>query len=103
MYAIFRTGGKEYKVKPGDVVRVEKLPAEPGAGVEFNHVFAVRKQTLVLGSPLVADAKVTGTVLRNGRGRKVRVFKFKASKQYRRTLGHRQDFSEVLIRDIVSA
>ncbi|HUI42581.1 MAG TPA: 50S ribosomal protein L21 [Terriglobia bacterium] len=103
MYAIFRTGGKEYKVKPGDVVRVEKLPAEPGAGVEFNHVFAVRKQTLVLGSPLVADAKVTGTVLRNGRGRKVRVFKFKASKQYRRSLGHRQDFSEVLIREIVGA
>ena len=103
MYAIFRTGGKEYKVKPGDVVRVEKLPAEPGAGVEFNHVFAVRKQSLVLGKPLVADAKVTGTVLRNGRAPKVRVFKFKASKQYRRTAGHRQAFSEVLIRDIVSA
>ena len=103
MYAIFRTGGKEYKVKPGDVVRLESLPAEPGAAVEFNHVFAVRKNKLVLGSPLIADAKVTGTVLRNGRGRKVRVFKFKPSKQYRRTLGHRQNFTEVLIRDIISA
>jgi large subunit ribosomal protein L21 len=103
MYAIFRTGGKEYKVKPGDVVRVESLPAEPGSGVEFNHVFAVRKQKLVLGTPLVADAKVTGTVLRNGRSPKVRVLKYKASKQYKRVLGHRQNFSEVLIRDIVSA
>ncbi|HEV3278270.1 MAG TPA: 50S ribosomal protein L21 [Terriglobia bacterium] len=103
MYAIFRTGGKEYKVSPGDVVRVEKLPAEPGTGVEFNHVFAVRKQQLTLGSPLVEGAKVTGTVLRNARAPKVRVFKFKASKQYRRTGGHRQDYSEVRITDIVSA
>jgi large subunit ribosomal protein L21 len=103
MYAIFRTGGKEYKVSPGDVVRVERLPAEPGSGVEFNHVLAVRNQKLTVGSPLVADAKVVGTVQRNARARKVRVFKFKASKQYRRTHGHRQDFSEVLIREIVTA
>ena len=103
MYAIFRTGGKEYKVSPGDVVRVEKLPAEPGAGVEFNHVFAVRKQALTLGNPLVEGAKVVGTVLRNARSPKVRVLKFKASKQYRRNLGHRQDYSEVKINDIVSA
>lgn len=103
MYAIFRTGGKEYKVSPGDVVRVEKLPAEPGAGVEFNHVFAVRNQKLTLGNPLVEGAKVTGTVLRNARAPKVRVLKYKASKQYRRTLGHRQDYSEVRINEIVGA
>ena len=103
MYAIFRTGGKEYKVSPGDVVRVEKLAAEPGAGVEFNHVFAVRRQTLTLGDPLVEGAKVTGTVLRKARSAKVRVLKYKASKQYRRTLGHRQDYSEVRITDIVVA
>jgi large subunit ribosomal protein L21 len=103
MYAIFRTGGKEYKVSPGDLVRVEKLPAEPGAGVEFNHVFAVRKQTLTLGNPLVEGAKVTATVVRNARAPKVRVIKYKASKQYRRTRGHRQDYSEVRINDIVSA
>jgi len=103
MYAIFRTGGKQYKVAPGDVVRVEQLPASPGAGVEFNHVFAVRKDKLTLGSPLVANAKVTGTVLRNGRARKIRVLKYKASKQYRRTGGHRQAYSEVLIREIVTA
>ena len=103
MYAIFRTGGKEYKVSPGKVVRVEQLPAEAGAGVEFNHVLAVRNDKLTLGSPLVANAKVTGTVLRNARSPKIRVFKFKASKQYRRTRGHRQGYSEVLINDIVTA
>jgi large subunit ribosomal protein L21 len=103
MYAIFRTGGKEYKVSPGSVVRVERLAAEPGAGVEFNHVLAVRKETLTLGSPLVPNAKVTGEVVRQARAPKVRVFKFKASKQYRKTRGHRQDYSEVRINDIVTA
>jgi large subunit ribosomal protein L21 len=102
MYAIFKTGGKEYKVSPGSVVRVERLAAEPGAGVEFNHVLAVRKERLTLGSPLVPNAKVTGEVVRQARAPKVRVFKFKASKQYRRTRGHRQDYSEVRINDIVT-
>ena len=102
MYAIFRTGGKEYKVAPGNVVRVELLAAEPGSGVEFNHVLAVRGETLTLGSPLVPNTKVTGKVLRQARSPKVRVFKFKASKQYRRTRGHRQDYSEILISDIVT-
>jgi large subunit ribosomal protein L21 len=103
MYAIIHTGGKEYKVSPGDVIRVEKLPGEAGARVEFNRVFAVRKESLNLGSPLVAEAKVTGTILRNARARKVRVLKYKRKKQYRRTAGHRQNFSEVLINDIVTA
>lgn len=103
MYAIFRTGGKEYKVSPGDVVRVEKLPGEAGSRVEFSHVFAVRKEKLSVGTPLVGGAKVTATVLRNARAKKVRVLKYKASKQYRRTRGHRQDFSEILIKDIVTA
>jgi len=102
MYAIFRTGGKEYKVSPGDVLRVERLSGEPGATVEFNHVFAVRKESLSVGSPLVANTKVTATILRNGRAPKVRVLKYKASKQYRRTLGHRQAFSEVRIDGIVT-
>jgi large subunit ribosomal protein L21 len=103
MYAIFRTGGKEYKVSPGDVVRVEQLPGEPGAGVEFNHVFAVRKQSLTVGTPLVDNAKVKGVILRNGRSPKVRVLKYKRKKQYRRTIGHRQAFTEVLIKDILTA
>ncbi len=103
MYAIFRTGGKQYKVSPGDVVRVERVDGEPGSVVEFNHVFAVRKETLTLGAPLVEHAMVKGTILRHARAAKVRVLKYKRKKQYRRTIGHRQDFSEVLIQDIVTA
>ncbi len=103
MYAIFRTGGKQYKVSPGDVVRVERVDAEPGSVVEFNHVFAVRRDTLTVGAPLVEHAMVKGTILRHARAAKIRVLKYKRKKQYRRTLGHRQDFSEVLIQDIVTA
>jgi large subunit ribosomal protein L21 len=103
MYAVFRTGGKEYKASPGDVVRVEKLPGEAGAGVEFNHVLAVRKQALTVGTPLVENAKVMGVIVRNARTPKVRVLKYKRKKQYRRTIGHRQAFSEVLIKEIVTA
>lgn len=101
MYAILRTGGKQYKVSPGDVIRVEQLPGAEGSQVEFNHIFALRKESLRVGSPLVENAKVTGVILRNGRAKKVRVLKYKRKKQYRRTLGHRQGFSEVLIKDVV--
>lgn len=103
MYAIFRTGGKEYKVSPGDIIRVERLPGEAGAGVEFNHVCAVRKEALSVGTPLVENARVRGVILRNARAPRVRVLKYKRKKQYRRTTGHRQAFSEVLIKDIVAA
>ena len=103
MYAVFRTGGKEYRVSPGDVVRVERIPGEAGAGVEFNHVLAVRKQSLTVGTPLVENARVTGVIVRNARSPKVRVLKYKRKKQYRRTAGHRQAFSEVLIKEIVTA
>lgn len=102
MYAIIRTGGKQYKVSPGDVVKVERLPGEPGAGVEFNHVFAVRRKELVVGTPLVENAKVTATILANDRARKIRVLKYKRKKQYRRTIGHRQNYSEVRIDEIVA-
>ncbi|MGH9446665.1 MAG: 50S ribosomal protein L21 [Terriglobia bacterium] len=101
MYAIIRTGGKQYKASPGQTIRVEKLPGPAGSEVEFNHVFAVRKETLRLGSPLVANAHVTGAIVRHGRGNKIRVLKYKRKKQYRRTQGHRQAYSEVLIREIV--
>jgi large subunit ribosomal protein L21 len=102
MYAILRTGGKQYKVSPGDVIRIEQVDGESGSTIEFNHVFAVRKDRLVVGSPLVENAKVRGTILRNARAPKIRVLKYKRKKQYRRTLGHRQAFSEVLIQDIVT-
>ena len=103
MYAIFRTGGKQFKVSPGDVIRVERVAGEPGSAIEFNHVFAVRKENLTLGSPLVENAKVKGTILREARSPRIRVLKYKRKKQYRRTLGHRQPFSEILIQDIVTA
>ena len=103
MYAIVKTGGKQYKVSPGDVIRVEKLPGEAGASVNFNHVMAVRKERLTTGTPLIENARVTGLIVRNGRGAKIRVLKYKRKKAYRRTAGHRQDFSEVLIKDILSA
>lgn len=103
MYAIFRTGGKQYKASPGEVIRVERVTGGPGATVEFNHVFVVRNEKLIVGAPLVANAKVTGTILTNDRAAKVRVLKYKRKKQYRRTIGHRQHFSQVLINDIVTA
>jgi large subunit ribosomal protein L21 len=103
MYAIFRTGGKQFKVSPGDVIRVETIAGEPGSTIEFNHVFAVRKEKLTVGSPLVENAKVTATLVRNARAPKVRVLKYKRKKQYRRTIGHRQGFSEILIKEIVTA
>jgi large subunit ribosomal protein L21 len=103
MYAIFRTGGKQYKVSPGDVIRVEQVAGDPGATVEFNHVFAVRGEKLTVGAPLVENAKVTGKILAHSRAAKVRVLKYKRKKQYRRTSGHRQHFSQVLIENIVTA
>lgn len=103
MYAIFRTGGKQYRVSPGDVIRVESLPGAEGSVVEFNHVFAVRKQNLRVGNPMVENAKVTGVIVRNAKAKKVLVIKYKRKKQYRRTKGHRQNFSEVLIQEIAGA
>ncbi len=102
MYAIFQTGGKQYRVAPGDVVRVEKLPGEPGSRVEFQHVYAIRQGELMTGQPLIKGACVRGTIVSHGRAAKVRVLKYKRKKQYRRTLGHRQNFSEVRINEIVA-
>ena len=92
MYAIFRTGGKQYKASPGDVIRVERVAGDPGSTVEFNHVFAVRKEKLTVGAPLVENAKVTGKILTNDRAAKVRVLKYKRKKQYRRTIGSSPTF-----------
>ncbi|MGH9354984.1 MAG: 50S ribosomal protein L21, partial [Terriglobia bacterium] len=103
MYAIIRTGGKQYRVSPGDVIQVEKLTGDAGSVVEFNHVFAIRKEALTIGKPLVDGAKVTGVIVRNGQAKKIRVLKYKRKKQYRRTLGHRQEFSEVLIKEVAGA
>jgi large subunit ribosomal protein L21 len=101
-YAIIRTGGKQFRVSPGDVVRVPTLADKnEGDAVEFNEVLAAGDGNGVrLGAPTVSGAVVTGTVVKNGRGPKIIVFKFKRRKQYKRTKGHRQNYTAVKIESI---
>ncbi len=98
MYAVIRTGGKQYRVAPGDVLKVEKLEHQDG-NIEFSDVLAISGEA---GSfePSLEGAKVTGTVLGQGRGDKILVFKFKRKKQYKRMQGHRQSFTEIKIGEI---
>jgi large subunit ribosomal protein L21 len=101
MYAVIKSGGKQYKVEPGKVVRVEKLNLEKGGKVEFDTVLAVTtEEQVTLGNPMVQNAKVTGTVLESGKAKKVIVFKYKRKKQYRVKRGHRQPYTAVQIDEI---
>ena len=93
MYAVIRTGGKQYRVAPGDVLKVEKLTSENGS-VEFSDVIAVSSEAGSFESAL-EGAKVTGTIIGAGRGDKILVFKFKRKKQYKRMQGHRQAYTEI--------
>jgi len=103
MYAIMETGGKQYRVAPGDEIRVELLPGEPDTPVEFSRVLAVcRDSGEVLAGQEAAAARVRGTIAGDGRGDKIRVFKFKRKKQYKRTIGHRQSYTLVRIQEIVA-
>ncbi|MFX4261614.1 50S ribosomal protein L21 [Pelotomaculum propionicicum] len=103
MYAIIETGGKQYRVQEGDMLNVEKLPAEAGEVVEIDKVLAVvNGEEIKIGTPMVQGAKVILKVLRSGRDKKIIVFKFKAKKNYRRKQGHRQPFSQVLVEKIES-
>lgn len=98
MYAIIRTGGRQYRVKAGDVVRVERLTAPLGSTVTLDEVLLVGDEAgIKVGAPRVEHASVLATVVEDGRGRKVRVFKYKKRKHYRRTRGHRQAFTAVRI------
>jgi len=104
MYAIIETGGKQYAVAPGDKVRVEKLEGEPGHEVTLDNVLLLAKdEQVTVGTPTVAGTKVTGTILSQGRGRKVLVFKMRRRKNYRRKQGHRQAFTEIQVTDIVQS
>jgi large subunit ribosomal protein L21 len=98
MYAVIRTGGKQYRVSPGDVLKIEKTGVEPNTTVEFSEVLAASGTGKTVAKP--GSAKVTGTVLRDGRGDKVLVFHFKRKKQYKKLQGHRQAFTEVRIDSI---
>ncbi len=98
MYAIIKTGGKQYRVAEGDVVMVEKLDASEGEAVTFDQVLTVVKDDeVVVGKPLVEGAKVTAKVEAQGRDKKILVFKYKAKSNYRRRQGHRQPFTKVVI------
>ena len=97
MYAVVRTGGKQVRVAPGDSLRVEKLAGEIGDTIELDEVLLVGGDELKVGQPLVAGAKVVGTITEQGRGDKIRVFKLKRRKGYRRRQGHRQLYTEVRV------
>lgn len=101
MYAIIKTGGKQYRVAEGDVVMVEKLEAAEGDAVVFDQVLTVVNDGDVkVGKPLVEGARVTGKVEAQGKARKILVFKYKAKSNYRRRQGHRQPFTKVVIEKI---
>ena len=91
MYAVIRTGGKQYRVEPGQRLRVERLAGDEGATIEFNDVLMVGDGELVtVGTPAVADARVVAEIVSQGRDKKIKVFKYKSKTRYRRLIGHRQ-------------
>ena len=101
MYAIIKTGGKQYKVSEGDLVRVEKLPYEVGENVEFDQVLLVSGEDDVkVGSPIIENAKVSATVEDQNKEKKIVVFKYKPKKKYRKKHGHRQPYTLVKIDSI---
>jgi len=103
MNAIVRTGGKQYNVSPGDIIQVETLQEAEGEVVSLDDILLVRDgETVTIGTPVVENASVKVKVLSHGRGKKIKVFKFKRRKQYHRTQGHRQDFTRIQIEEIVS-
>ena len=102
MYAVIKTGGKQYKVAPGEKLKVEQIPADVGAEVILDQVLMVGEgESVRIGQPIVAGATVKATVLTHGRGDKVRIFKMRRRKHYRKQQGHRQGFTELLIDSIV--
>ena len=101
MYAVIRSGGKQHRVEPGDRLKVEKLEGDVGSQIELGDVLMVEKDGKVtLGEPVIAEAKVKAKVLGQDRHKKIIVFKKKRKKQYRRTRGHRQPYTELLVDEI---
>lgn len=100
--AVIKTGGKQYIVSPGKKIKIEKIEGEEGKEVIFGEVLLLQKdKTIEIGSPLIKEAKVVGKILKQGRGKKVIVFKVKKKKRYKKKLGHRQPFTEIEILKIV--
>jgi large subunit ribosomal protein L21 len=104
MYAVITTGGKQYRVSEGSVLRIEKLEAAEGASIEFDQVLMVGQGAdVTIGAPLVAGARVTATVQSHGKADKVRIVKFRRRKHYLRQKGHRQPYTEVKVTGISAA
>jgi len=102
MYAVIKTGGKQYKVAPGEKLKVETIPADVGAQVVLDHVLMVGDgESVRLGRPVVSGATVNATVVAHGRGEKVRIFKMRRRKHYQKHQGHRQNYTELKIESIV--
>ena len=98
MYAVIQTGGKQYKVSEGDVIFVEKLGVEEGTEYTFDQVLAISgADGFKVGAPTVAGATVKATVVKNGKGKKIRVFKYKPKKNEKKTIGHRQPYTKLQI------
>ncbi|MBV8844388.1 MAG: 50S ribosomal protein L21 [Bryobacterales bacterium] len=102
MYAVIETGGKQYRVAPGETVDVETIPGEVGAEIELGRVLAVVDGDAVKAGAATGGVRVTGTIVSHDRGAKTLVFKFKRKKQYKRTIGHRQNFTRVKVNDITA-
>ena len=100
MYAIIATGGKQYKVAEGDVIKVEKLGAAEGDTVDFDQVLAVNNGSMIIGNPTVSGAKVSATVVEEGKNRKVVVYRYKRKSGYHKKNGHRQLYTKVKIEKI---
>jgi large subunit ribosomal protein L21 len=105
MYAVIQTGGKQYKVKPGDTVVIEKLPGDAGAAIEFDEVLLLvllaDEQRVAVGRPLIEGAKVKGQILEHVQGEKLIVYHFRRRKNYRKKTGHRQTYTAVKINDVL--
>ena len=98
MYAVFKTGGKQYKVSEGETIKIEKLEVEPGKKVTFNEVLMIADgEKVQVGSPLVKKATVEAKVISQGKGKKINILKFKRRKNYMKQQGHRQLFTEIQI------
>lgn len=102
MYAVLESGGKQYRVAPGDTIYVEKLTGEPGSAIELSNVLAVVNDGKVSAGQEAAGTRIKGTIVSHGRGDKIIVFKFKRKKQYKKTIGHRQSYTAVKIDEIVA-
>ena len=101
MYAVIKTGGKQYRVAEGDLLRVEKIKGEVGAVVEFDDILMiVNGERVEIGRPILSDSKVVGEIVEQGKGKKIIVFKSKRRKGYRRKKGHRQQYTALKIKEI---